>query len=94
LLKSKVKKTYKYISSHDLNGDGKVDVKDRLIWLNNNRGNLPKVLVSKENEDLVEVMDVDGDGDVEDWELEGFYSNYDLNQDGVLDSKEIEAATE
>ena len=86
------KKTYRYIRNHDLNYDGKVDNKDRLIWIRNKKGNYSTIFVSDENEDLAEIMDMDGDGDVEAWEMKQFYLAYDLNQNGLLEDKEIEAA--
>jgi len=87
-------KKYNYIREHDLNGDGKVDTRDQLIWLRNNKGSYELVYVSTENEDLVEIMDLDGDGDVEEWEMTQFYNDYDLDKDGVLEDEEIEAATD
>ena len=69
-----------------------MDAKDRLIWIERNKDKNTAVLVSKENEDLVEAMDFDGDGNIEVWEMEGFYNNYDLNKNGILEEEEIEAA--
>lgn len=86
-------KTYTYISKHDLNYDGKVDIKDRLIWLRGRKSYDP-LYVSTENEDLVEVMDADGDGNVERWEVDLFYDKYDLNKNGILEDAEVDAATE
>ena len=85
-------KTYNYVENHDLNNDGKVNTKDRLIWLKS----LDKdtVYVSKENEDITEVMDLDEDGDVEEWEAKVFYDQYDLNENGILEDEEIEAAVD
>ena len=86
-------KHYKYVRSHDYNHDGKVDLKDRLRWINEHKASSgPKIYVSTENEDLVEVMDADGDGDVEYAEIELFYGIYDTNGNGVLEDAEIEAA--
>ncbi|MBN1871976.1 MAG: hypothetical protein JW800_05325 [Candidatus Omnitrophica bacterium] len=85
-------KTYNYIRSHDYNLDGKVDAKDRLLWLRQQKHHYDTVYVSTENEDIVEAMDSDGDGDVETWEMEEFYSQYDTNGNGTLEDEEIEAA--
>jgi hypothetical protein len=86
-------RTYNYVSKHDLNYDGKVDIKDRLIWLRD-RKNYDAVYVSTDNEDLVEIMDADGDGNVERWEVDLFYDKYDLNKNGILEDAEVDAATE
>jgi hypothetical protein len=91
-IKAAQRKTYNYIKSHDYNHDGKVDARDRLIWVNRNKNNFDTVYVSTENEDIVEIMDLDGDGDVESWELDSFYSQYDTNENGILEDEEIEAA--
>ena len=85
-------KKYQYIRTHDYNHDGKVNAKDRLIWLNRKKGNYQPVLVSTENKDLIEVMDIDGDGNVESWEMQQFYKQYDLNKDGSLDDYEVDKA--
>ena len=69
-----------------------MNAKDRLIWLNNKNGNYDSVYVSAENEDIVEAMDLNGDGDVEEWEMEQIYSTYDLNGNGTLEEAEIDAA--
>ena len=85
-------KKYKYIRSHDYNKDGEVDVKDRLIWLNQNRGGSTVFYVSDENSDMVEIMDIDGNGNVEAWEMDQFYNEYDRNGNGILEDYEIENA--
>jgi len=87
----KSKREYNYVQNHDLNGDGVVNNRDRLIWLNRYRGNYQSTLVSTENEDMVEVMDINGDGKAEAWEMENFYNLYDTNKNGILDPEEINA---
>lgn len=82
----------KYIKSHDLNNDGKVTVKDRLLWIKANSGST--VYVSDENRSLAETIDEDKDGDIELWEMKRFYEKYDLNKDGAIDDVEIEKAEE
>jgi len=87
-------RTQRHKNTHDLNNDGIVDAKDRLIWLNNRGGNYDKVYISTENEDITEAMDANGDGNVEAWEMKEFMENYDLNNDGVLDEYEIGQAVD
>ena len=86
--------TYKYVRSHDVNNDGKVNLKDRLIWLRNRKGNYGNVYLSEENADLVEVMDTNLNGKVETWEMTAFYQQYDTNKNGILEDAEIEVATD
>lgn len=84
---------YEYVREHDYNHDGKVDSRDRAIWLERYRsGGVPNVLVSKENEDILEIMDIDNNGNVDAEEMEIFYQKYDLNNNGVLETEEINAA--
>jgi hypothetical protein len=87
-------KSYRYIGEHDLNGDGAVDNRDRLIWVERHRNSFQNTLVSKENEDLLEAMDANKDGNVDALELKRFYDKYDLNKNGVLENEEIKAAIE
>ena len=77
----------KYVKKHDLNNDGRVNATDKAILADKKTQD---TLVSTEHEGVN--MDMDGDGDVEDWEIEGFYSKYDVNEDGVLDSYELSIA--
>jgi len=93
-VKQNKQKRYKYVNTHDLNNDGKVNNRDRLIWLRNKDGAYDPVYVSGDNEDIVEVMDLDSDGNVEQWEMQQFYYSYDLNGNGVLEDGEIEKASE
>jgi hypothetical protein len=88
------KKNYNYIKNHDYNNDGKVDVKDRLMWANKHKNSAEVTYVSKENEDLVEMMDADGDGGVDYTEMTEFYKQYDTNNNGVLEDDEINRAAE
>jgi hypothetical protein len=88
------KKKYQYIKSHDFNGDGIVDAKDRLLWLKKKEGQYTSVYIAKENEDLAEMMDVDGNGDVQPWEMQQFIKKYDSNKNGILENNEIDAAAE
>jgi Ca2+-binding EF-hand superfamily protein len=90
--KIKKAKKYEYIKTHDYNNDGKVDVKDRLRWVRRVYKDGNSVLVSTENEDLLDVMDSDGNGTVEMDEIKNFYMTYDANNDGKLDDWEIEQA--
>ena len=93
-VKATRRKAYRYKKVHDVNNDGKVNIRDRLMWLKRKNKSYTPVLVSDENEDIVEVMDMDGDGSVEEWEMEGFYNQYDLNGNGTLEDVEIEAAAD
>ena len=47
------KKVRNYKEQHDINNDGTVNARDRLLWLRNKRGNYQKAFVSTENEDMV-----------------------------------------
>ncbi len=89
-----IEKKHRYYETHDVNNDGKVNLKDRLLWLRRNRGSYGSVLVSTENKDLYEVMDVNNDGNVDAVEMNLFYDKYDLNGNGLLEDEEIEAAKE
>lgn len=97
-IKEKIKadkiKAHAYKKIHDLNNDGKVDGRDRLMWLRNKGGNYDPVLVSTDNEDIVNVMDLNGDGSVDKYEMKEFYNIFDLNGDGRLDDYEIDQAVE
>ena len=88
------KKQYQYIKSHDLNGDGVVNERDRLMWLHGKDGNYTSVYISEENADLFERMDVDGNGDVQPWEMQQFVTTYDRNKNGILEENEINTATD
>ena len=79
-----------------MNNDGKVTNKDRLMWINRqkNKKGYGDVHVSTENEDIVETMDINGDGKIETWEMQGFYKTYDLNKDGNIDDYKISQATD
>ncbi len=87
-------KMYKYIKSHDYNNDGIVDSKDRLLWIKNHKLSKPTAYISKENEDILEEIDANGDGSVTPAEMESFYSAYDTNSNGILEDHEINAANE
>ncbi|MFA5146936.1 MAG: hypothetical protein WC515_06170 [Candidatus Omnitrophota bacterium] len=87
-------RSYKYVNTHDLNGDGAVNTKDRLLWINRHRSDVPEVLVSTENVDIYEAMDYNDDGSVSKEEMDAFYTVYDKNGDGGLDEAELEAATD
>ena len=93
-LRSDAKKKHKYIANNDINNDGRVDQKDRLLMLQRKDGKYDDAYVSTEDEDMLDIIDIDGDGSVESWEIEGFYDQYDTNGDGVLQDEEIEAATD
>lgn len=84
----------KYINSHDLNNDGKVNIKDRLLWIRAKSAAVPVVYISDEDKGLVAVIDEDNDGDIELWERKRFYEKYDLNRDGAIDDVEIDKAEE
>ena len=82
-----------YIRGHDLNADGKVDIKDKLILLKNKKGAYNRMKVSSSNADLIVAMDYNADGIVEAAEMKRFFSQYDINSNGFLEDREINAAT-
>jgi len=86
-------KKRQHYRTHDVNNDGEVDLKDRLIWLRRNKGSYGTVLISTENKDLYEVMDANSDGNVGAAEMNLFYKKYDLDNNNLLEDEEIEAAT-
>ena len=85
------KKNYRYIRSHDFNDDGVVDARDRLIWLEKNK-NSGVVYISNDNRDLIEVMDIDGNGNLPPREMIETHNLYDTNRSGILEDGEINAA--
>ncbi|MDP8259193.1 MAG: hypothetical protein P9L90_07240 [Candidatus Aadella gelida] len=81
---------YNYVRSHDKNGDGVVDDRDRLMWFEDQTDEYEStVLVSSDNEDIVGAMDLDGDGNVDSAEMQYFYAKYDMNSNGVLEEEEL-----
>jgi len=52
------------------------------------------LLISKENEDIYAIMDLNGDGQVSSGELDAFHALYDLNGDGCLDDYELKEAAD
>lgn len=87
-------KVYDYAKENDINGDGSVDTKDRLIWLREKKGAYTDIDVSDKNEALVDVMDKNGDGRVQSWEMEDLFNKYDTNEDKILEEEEIDAVVE
>lgn len=82
----------RYDKKHDLNNDGAVNVKDRLLWIKKTTKTHTIVYVADDNKGLIDEIDLDGDGNVEDIEMMAFFEEYDTNRNGVLDDEEIEAA--
>ena len=68
-----------------------VDARDRLIWLEKNK-NSGVVYISNDNQDLIEVMDIDGNGNLHPREMIETYNSYDTNRSGILEDGEIDAA--
>jgi hypothetical protein len=85
---------HQYVRSHDYNHDGKVDVKDRLVWIRDRAGAYDTVYITDEDGDLYEVMDINNDGQVDATEIKIFYDIYDTNKNGVLEDAEIDAAVD
>ncbi len=85
---------HQYVRTHDYNHDGKVDVKDRLRWIQNHAEGYSTVYITDDDADLIEIMDINGDGSVDITEIRLFYNAYDSNNNGVLEDIEIEAAVE
>jgi len=93
---------HQYVRSHDFNHDGRVDVKDRLVWVRDRVGTgavaesgaYDTVYITDEDGDLYEVMDLNGDGRLEITEIRVFYKTYDTNNNGTLEDVEIDAAVD
>lgn len=85
---------HRYVRSHDFNHDGKVDMKDRLVWIRDKAGTYDTVYITDEDGDLFEVMDINGDGRLEITEIRVFYNTYDTNNNGTLEDAEIDAAVD
>lgn len=85
---------HQYVRSHDFNHDGKVNTRDRLLWIRDHADGYSTVYITDDDADLIEIMDIDGDGDVELNEIQIFYKTYDSNKNGVLEDEEIDAAVD
>jgi len=85
---------HQYVRTHDYNHDGKVDVKDRLRWIRNHTEGYSTVSITDDDADLIEIMDINGDGSVDITEVQIFYKAYDTNKNGVLEDAEIDAAVD
>ena len=68
-----------------------VDAWDRLIWPEKNK-KLGVVYISNDHQDLIEVMDIDGNGNLEPREMIETYNSYNTNRNGVLEDGEINVA--
>lgn len=90
----KAVKKYAYIKSHDINGDGVVNIADSVMWAKRLRGGAANILVSDGNADVYYVMDLNDDGRVDKEEIGAFFDNFDLNKNGILEPAEITAAVE
>jgi len=85
-------KRYRYIKSHDLNKDGRVDNRDRLLWTRKYGKEFFPMEIKGTNEDIYEVMDMNEDGEVTKQEFKEFSKKFDGNRDGYIDRFEIEEA--
>jgi len=63
-------KKYNYVKAHDLNGDGKVNAGDRYLWVKRRGTNVAPVILTVENIDIYEIMDLNNDGKVTQKEME------------------------
>ena len=85
---------YNYTRVNDLNKDGVVDMKDRVMWVNKDKSGSGIIVVNDDNRDIYEVMDLNENGQVTRKEINKFYTTYDLDGNGVLEEAEINAASE
>ena len=87
------KKDYRYIRSNDFNDDGVVDARDRLIWLEKNKYS-GIVYITDDNRSLIEVMDIDENGNLQPREIIEIHNSYDTNRNGILEDGEVDAAVD
>ena len=85
-------KRYRYIKTHDLNKDGRVDNQDRLLWTNKYGKDFFPIDVTRTNADIYEVMDLNDDGKVTKKEFKEFHNTFDINRNGVIERSEVDEA--
>ena len=90
------KKCYKYhyVKKHDINNDGTVNYKDKVLWLKKHHRTTTPIVIDvpaeADEETLLEEFDLNEDGQLDTNELEIAFESYDINEDGVLDEKDFE----
>ncbi len=83
-----------YIKSRNESRVGEADAKNGLVRVKDYGTGLEMIYIIDKKGNLYEIMDMNCDGDVEQWEIEEFYRIYDKDNNGVLENIEINAMLE
>jgi len=85
---------YHYIKKHDINNDGTVNYKDKVLWLKKHHKTTTSIVIEApagtDEETLLEEFDINEDGQLDIYEIEVAFESYDINEDGVLDEKDFD----
>ncbi len=86
---------YRFRNTYDLNEDGSVDSEDRQQWIKGSEEDIDYSGVYPVDRDAADtgIVDIDGDGNVEPWELNRYFDQVDADQDGVLDDPDLGQVT-
>ena len=89
VLDNRIMKKRHYIRKHDLNGDGIVDYKDKIKWINTHPVITETVIITEENNNLLSDLDLNEDGLISPDEVKTLFDNYDTKGDGKITEEEI-----
>lgn len=81
-------------SIYDLNHDGIIDVRDRLVWIQSHYvpDKVVSITIVNEEQDLLSELDINKDGVVTSDEMAYWINRYDINRNGILEEFEISRA--
>ena len=86
---NKIMRQKYYIKRHDLNGDGVVNYRDKVRWINTHPVITETVVITEENENLLSDLDINEDGSISPDEVKTLFEDYDTNGDGEITEEEI-----
>ena len=89
IIHNRITKKRHFIKAHDLNRDGTVNYLDKIMWINTHPVIQETVVITANNSNLLEDIDLNADGNIDQGEIDVWFSNYDANKDGIIIETEL-----
>jgi len=89
IIHNHIMKKRKYYKKHDLNNDGVVNHLDKLVWINTHPVIQETIVITQEEENLLSDIDINGDGTIDQGEIDAWLDSYDSNNDGTITEEEL-----
>lgn len=89
IIRNRILTQRNFVGTYDLNGDGVINYKDKIKWVNTHSTLPSTILINKQDNESLEDIDMNADGNIDQTDIDIWFQNYDLDGNGQISEDEF-----